>query len=63
MYGSPFISYPSEVEYVQKQSFLAGWLGNRRPLLGVETSNIIYNMQRNAIGRALIIGFSQVAQS
>lgn len=59
----PYIPIPKQVDFVKKQSFLTGWFGNRRPLLGVEIANLVYNAERNALGEALITGFSQVAKS
>jgi hypothetical protein len=60
---SPYIPKPRKVEYVQKQSFLTGWFGNRRPLNSIEISSIYFNMQRNVLGKALVSGFGQVAKS
>jgi hypothetical protein len=54
---------PEKIEFVKKQSFLTGWFGNRRPLLGVEIANLWYNSQRNALGQAIIQGFAQVAKN
>jgi hypothetical protein len=59
----PYIPKPDKPEFVNSQQFLAGWFGERRPLLGIEISNLILNIKRNALGKAMIIGFSQVAQS
>ncbi|AGK53207.1 DUF3231 family protein [Bacillus sp. 1NLA3E] len=61
---SPFIPKPKVVEYVQKQSYLAGWfVTQRRPLNAIEIANIYYNLIQNQLGRTLLIGFSQVAKS
>lgn len=59
----PFINAPENVDFVKKQSFLTGWLGNRRPLNTVEITGIYYNMVKNMAKVVLEIGFSQVAQS
>ncbi|MFC0273379.1 DUF3231 family protein [Metabacillus herbersteinensis] len=59
----PYIPTPGQVDFVKKQSFLAGWFGDQRPLLGIEIANLVYDAERNAIGEALITGFSQVAKS
>lgn len=59
----PYIPVPDQVDFVKKQNFLNGWLGERRPLLGIEIANLVYNAERNALGEALITGFSQVAKS
>lgn len=60
---SPYISIPEKVDFVQKQSFLTGWFGDRRPLTAIEITQLYNNIQTNALGKALIIGFSQVAKS
>ncbi len=60
---SPFIPYPDKVDYVKKQSFLTGWFGERRPLLSLEIANLYANFQRNALGSATLVGFSQIAQT
>ncbi|HEY0826613.1 MAG TPA: DUF3231 family protein [Bacilli bacterium] len=60
---APYIPDPHKVEYVHKQSYLAGLLGPQRPLNVVEISNIYFNLIQNQLGRSLIMGFSQVAES
>jgi|SRR5690625_1253916 len=59
----PRIPTPKTIEYVEKDSFLAGWFGGRRPLLAIEISHLAFNAKRNALGQAVITGFSQVAKS
>jgi hypothetical protein len=60
---APYIPYPDSVEFVQKQSFLTGWFGDRRPLISLEIANLYDNIQRNSLGVAVLMGFSQTAQS
>jgi len=60
---SPFIPYPEQVEFVQKQHFLAGWVGDERQLTTIEISSLFFNLQRNVLGNSLLTGFSQVASS
>jgi hypothetical protein len=60
---APYIPIPKQVDFVHKQSFLTGWLGDRRPLNAIEIMNLFFNLQRNAIGNSLLIGFAQVARS
>lgn len=60
---APYIPYPEKADFVKKQSFLTGWFGERRPLLSLEIANLFGNFQRNALGSATLVGFSQVAQS
>ncbi|HEY0828970.1 MAG TPA: DUF3231 family protein [Bacilli bacterium] len=60
---SPYIPTPDKVEYVQKQSYLMGWFTDKRPLSVLEISNLYFNLIQNQLGRTLLMGFSQVAQS
>ncbi|USK31378.1 DUF3231 family protein (plasmid) [Bacillus sp. CMF21] len=55
------IPIPEKVDFVQKQSYLTGWFGERRPLNAAEIMNIYNDIQRNGIGRALMLGFGQTA--
>ncbi|RXT14895.1 DUF3231 family protein [Ammoniphilus sp. CFH 90114] len=59
----PHLHPPEMAQYVKKQSFLTGWFGNRRPLNGIEISNITFNMNKTVLGKAMVLGFSQVAQA
>jgi hypothetical protein len=59
----PYLYPPVMAQYVKKQGFLTGWFGNRRPLNGIEISNITFNMNKTVLGKAVVLGFSQVAQS
>lgn len=60
---APVIPHQKQVDFVEKESFLAGWFTDRRPLLGIEISALVLNAKQNALGQAIITGFSQVAQS
>ncbi len=60
---APYISFSNEVDFVKSNSFLAGFIGDTRPLNALEITHLFSNIQTNAIGKALIMGFSQVAQS
>ncbi|WP_299095224.1 DUF3231 family protein [uncultured Metabacillus sp.] len=59
----PYLSTPTQVDFVKEKSFFNGWFGDRRPLLGTEITSLVNNAERNALGEALITGFSQVARS
>lgn len=59
----PYIPTPDHVDFVSKQSFLQGWVGRQRPLVVTEISQLFSNIQSNAAGKALSMGFSQVAKS
>ncbi|MCL5056428.1 MAG: DUF3231 family protein [Actinobacteria bacterium] len=59
----PFIPVPQKNVMVKKKSFLAGYLGARRPLTSIEISHIFSGLQRNSFRKAAFTGFSQVAGS
>jgi hypothetical protein len=59
---SPHIPIPKNVDYVKEKSFLAGFFGDVRPLSVLELTNLYSNIQRNVLGSATLIGFSQVAK-
>jgi hypothetical protein len=58
----PFISIPDKADFVEKQRFLSGLTGRKRALTSVEITHLFMNIQTNQIGKALIMGFLQVAQ-
>ncbi|MEW9675125.1 DUF3231 family protein [Lentibacillus sp. L22] len=61
---APYIPKPKIAEYVNDQNYTSGgWFNEKRPLNGIEITNLYYNSERNTVGAALITGFSQVAQS
>lgn len=47
---------------MEKQSYLTGWIGKKRPLNAIEMSGIYYNMAKLVVKIVLEIGFSQVTQ-
>lgn len=59
----PVISPPESIDFVKHQSFLTGWLGDRRPLNASEIGDITFNMLKMHLHAALKVGFIQVAQS
>ena len=58
----PFISIPDKVDFVEKLQFLDGVLGKKRALTAIEITHVFLNVQTNAIGKALITGFGQIAK-
>lgn len=58
----PYIPYPKKVQFVQKQSFMLEGLG-KRPLSGIEITNLYNNIQTNRLGTSLATAFSQTGQS
>lgn len=59
----PVLSLPDKVEFVETKQYLAGFFGKKRSLTSVEVTHLFYNVQTNAIGKALITGFAQTAES
>jgi hypothetical protein len=60
-FRSAAIPIPKKVDFVQKQGYLTGWFGERRPLNAAEIMNLYNDLQRNGIGKALLLGFAQTA--
>jgi len=60
---SPYITYPTEVEYVKDTSFLGSIIGQKRTLLAVEIAHLGTNIEVTNVGKTLFLGFSQVAES
>jgi hypothetical protein len=60
---APYISYPDKVEFITDKKFLGGLIGHRRPLLGVEIAHVGINIEVANVGKTMLLGFSQVAQS
>lgn len=60
--NAPKVPNPIEVDFVNKQSFLNGYLGDVRPLHGLEISHLFDNINNDITSKAFIIGFSQGAQ-
>lgn len=58
----PSITAPDQVDFVEKQNFLAGFFGKKRSVTSVEITHLFLNTQTNVIGKALIMGFAQTAQ-
>jgi len=59
----PFIPTPDKVDFVEKQQFLNTFFAKKRALTVVEITHLFLNVQTNAIGKALITGFGQIAKS
>ena len=61
---APYISIPTESKFAEKPGFLGGLLsGQHRPLLAVEATNLFSNVKTISLAKALVMGFSQVAES
>lgn len=60
---APTLAYPTEVEFVEKQNFLAGFFGDQRPLIAMEIAHLGTNIEINQNVLILLLGFTQVAKS
>jgi hypothetical protein len=54
---------PKKVDFVQKQDFLNGFLGEIRPLHGLEVAHLYDNLHNDITSKALVLGFCQVAKN
>jgi hypothetical protein len=60
---APQVEVNKEIDFIDREGFLAGLLSEPRRLLVTEILNIFSNTLTNIIGRALITGFGQAAKS
>jgi hypothetical protein len=59
----PYITVPDRVEYAESEKFLGSLFGKQRMLSAPEVTHLFLNAQSDAVGKALLVGFSQVAHS
>nr|WP_263324596.1 DUF3231 family protein [Neobacillus sp. Marseille-Q6967] len=59
----PYIQYPETAEFVQKEGWVNGLFGDRRPLNVSEITHLHLNTITNTLGKTMMIGFSQVSKS
>ncbi len=59
----PAIPIPKSTDFVKKESYLHGFLGNVRPLHALEITHLHSNIENNVTSKALLIGFSQTARN
>ncbi|MGM0899504.1 MAG: DUF3231 family protein [Bacillota bacterium] len=57
----PELPIPEKVDFVKKQKFLNGFIGDVRSLHALEVTHLYDNMENNITSKALLIAFSQVA--
>jgi hypothetical protein len=60
---SPHIPTPESVDFVKDKSYLTGWLGERRPMHATQITHLYLNINRNYLGKTLLIGFAQTVKS
>jgi hypothetical protein len=50
-------------DFVKNDNFLAGWLGEKRPLSCIEITDIYFNLKKSILAKALTVSFYQIAHS
>jgi len=60
---APSVTIPDKVDFINKKSFLTGFLGEKRSLSAIEIAHIYTNIQANVLLKALLKGYSQVAEA
>jgi len=60
---APQIPIPERFDFVKRQNFLAGFLGDRRPLTSIEISHIFSGTKTGFLRKALLTGYAQTAKS
>ncbi|OLS41113.1 hypothetical protein BTR25_04400 [Bacillus sp. MRMR6] len=58
----PTLPIPERVTFIDKQSYLRGFLGDTRPLHAMEITHLHNNMDNNVTSKALLTAFSQTAR-
>jgi hypothetical protein len=58
----PTIPIKDKVTFVEKKSYLNGFIGNERSLHALEITHLCDNIENNAVSKAILIGFTQGAK-
>ncbi|MCQ6282882.1 DUF3231 family protein [Bacillus sp. EB600] len=58
----PIIPTPETVDFIQKQSYLNGFVGDVRPLHALEIIHLYDNIENNVTSKALLLGFYQTVR-
>jgi hypothetical protein len=61
--NAPAIPTPEKVDFVSKQNFLNGFIGEVRQLHGLEIAHLYGSINNDVTSKALILGFNQGAQN
>lgn len=62
-FKEPSIPIPDKVDFVEKQSFLSGFWGDKRPLNASEINRLYLNYLRNSMGKAFLTGLCQTVKN
>ncbi|WML39765.1 DUF3231 family protein [Neobacillus sp. OS1-2] len=58
----PMIPTPNGSDFIQKQNYLNGFVGDVRPLHALEITHLYDNIENNATSKALLLGFYQTVK-
>jgi hypothetical protein len=59
---SVYIPVNKQVEFVNEQSFLAGWLGEQRQVSATEIDSLIFSLRGVILAKTIYMALSQIAQ-
>jgi hypothetical protein len=59
----PFINPSATYEFIEKQNFMEGLVGGRRPINCIEISHIFWDLKKIQLSKSITMGFAQVAKS
>jgi hypothetical protein len=59
----PSVPIPDKIDFIQKQSFMNGFFGERRPINAIEINRLYFSYNRNSLGKAFLIGLCQTTQN
>lgn len=60
---APRVEVTQGIQYVESQSFITDWFGEKRPLLAIEITHIFAIKYANLVGRAITTAFGQVSKN
>jgi hypothetical protein len=60
---APRVEVTQGIQYVESQSFITDWFGEKRPLLAIEITHIFSIIYANLVGRAITTAFGQVSKT
>jgi len=60
---APRVEVTQEIQYVESQSFITDWFGEKRSLLAIEITHIFSIIYSNLVGRAMTTAFGQVSKN
>ncbi|MDF2592286.1 MAG: hypothetical protein K0S75_1752 [Clostridia bacterium] len=59
----PIIPIPDKIDFIEKQSFINGFIGEQRPINASEINRLYFNVIRNSLGKAFLIGMCQTVEN